>query len=322
MKKKHLKWYDLDLTLFSETPASEGAISEPQMGGQDTEGVADLQSDENVEILYGKIEEGAENHEDEPIGDTEPADGEGDLEGEPGEKDSKDLSEEFESRIKGDLKPYFDNKVQNIVNKRFKETKALEERLERIEPVMDLLREKYNAKDIDGLLENLENEAYEELAYREGMDPEQYKRMKQLERENEQFKIRMNTEETELQMQKRVKAWYDEADNLKQSQYPDFNLQEASKNPEFLKMLQAGVSVKAAYEAAFFEQILNNKMAETAKKAKSNTVETIRSKKNRIPENGIRKGTGVIVKSDPSSLTSEDRAEIAKRVARGEEIKF
>ena len=56
--------------------------------------------------------------------------------------------------------------------------------------------------------------------------------------------------------------------------------------------------------------------------AKKAIEDNIKAKGNR-PQESAAKGTqGVIIKSDPSKLTAEDRAEIARRVMMGEEITF
>lgn len=75
---------------------------------------------------------------------------------------------EFEKLIKGDYKDAFSRRVQNIINGRFKETRTLQEQLQKSTPVFEILAQKYGIKadDIDGIVKALENddESYREEA--------------------------------------------------------------------------------------------------------------------------------------------------------------
>ena len=55
---------------------------------------------------------------------------------------------------------------------------------------------------------------------------------------------------------------------------------------------------------------------------KKNTVAKIKNKSSRPAENGTSSSSSAIVKSDVSNLTKADRAEIARRAAKGEIISF
>jgi hypothetical protein len=63
-------------------------------------------------------------------------------------------------------------------------------------------------------------------------------------------------------------------------------------------------------------------MSGVAKKVESTVAETIRANGHRPAENGTSSQSGVVYKNDVSALTREDRAEIARRAARGEKIGF
>lgn len=58
--------------------------------------------------------------------------------------------------------------MQNIINGRFKETRTLQEQLQKSTPVFEILAQKYGIKadDIDGIVRALENddESYREEA--------------------------------------------------------------------------------------------------------------------------------------------------------------
>lgn len=330
MLKQNYVIMEADLKLFDDAaatpaaPGSEGAQAET--GGSVGTGDAGQDTDEEPVVMYGKQPE----HNDDPEPTGEPTEKEGDLEDleqpsdDPEGDDGSNTDLNTLLKSNDQVKKQFDERVQNIINKRFKETKSLEEKINKLDPVLDILKERYEVEDTDQLLETLENETIEELAYRKNMDPKEYKHMKELERENQQLKDRVgkrNTEETDKQVQERVKQWYDEAEEL-QKDFQNFDLREASQNEEFLKLLKAGVGVRAAFQATNFDNILKQKLSAATKQTKENTIESIKSKKTRVSENGTRNAPGAIVKDDVSQLTAEDRKEIARRVRDGEKIQF
>ena len=87
-------------------------------------------------------------------------------------------------------------------------------------------------------------------------------------------------------------------------------------------MLKAGVPVKLAYEVRHMDEIKAGVAQNTAKQTEKQVVESIRAKGSRPSENGTSSQSGFTVKDDVSKWSKKDRAEIAKRVARGETIKL
>ena len=104
--------------------------------------------------------------------------------------------------------------------------------------------------------------------------------------------------------------------------YPGFDLEKESKNPQFLSMLRAGVPVQTAYEVIHMDDIKAGVAQTTARRTEKQVVDGIRAKGSRPPENGTSSQSAFTVKDDPSKWTKQDRAEIARRVARGETIKL
>ena len=60
----------------------------------------------------------------------------------------------------------------------------------------------------------------------------------------------------------------------------------------------------------------------TARKTEKQVVDGIRAKGSRPAENGTSSQSAFTVKDDPHKWTKQDRAEVARRVARGETIKL
>lgn len=227
----------------------------------------------------------------------------------------------YHELIKGDFKDLFTEHVQSIINDRFRKAKKIERRLDEVQPIIDLLMSRYGAKSVAELNARLEDEIIPDLADEAGMTPEAYKRQLNLEREN----ARLKAEYEQRALNERVDSWFKEAETLK-AKYPDFDLVQKADHPkygrQFLRLLESGIDVEAAYLAAFHDEIIGRAKAETAKKAESATLEAIKSGGMRPAEIGAKNQSGIVRKSSVSELTAEDRAEIARRAARGEKIRF
>jgi hypothetical protein len=227
----------------------------------------------------------------------------------------------YHELIKGDFKDVFTEHTQQIINDRFKKAKKIERRLDEVQPILDLLMPRYGAKSVAELSAKLEDEIIPDLAYEAGMSPEAYQKQLTLEREN----ARLKAEHEQRTLNERVDGWFREAETLK-AKYPDFDLVQKADHPkygqQFLRLLESGIDVEAAYLAAFHDEIIGRAKAETAKKAESATLEAIKSGGMRPAEVGAKNQSGIVRKSSVSELSAEDRAEIARRAARGEKIRF
>ena len=96
------------------------------------------------------------------------------------------------------------------------------------------------------------------------------------------------------------------------------NFTEINTNPDFLALLQRGVSVEQAYKVLHMDDFLSKATAQAEKTVTDN----IRARGARPQENGAAPKSAVVVKDDVSKLTPADRAEIARRAAMGETITF
>lgn len=229
----------------------------------------------------------------------------------------------FMAMVSGDgqYKEQFDEQVQRIVDRRFKQTKTLEKQLRDNQPLIELLQQRYGIDDADParLIAAVENDStfFADAADEAGMSVEQYRQLQNLKVKNAQLlrqqQQRMEDERANAQLQK----WYGEAEQVK-TLYPSFNLAEESKNPQFLSMLRVGVPVQHAYEVVHMDDI----KAGVAQRTQKQVVDGIRAKGVRPKENGTAAQSGFIVRDDVSKLSRNDRAEIARRVARGEMISF
>lgn len=233
---------------------------------------------------------------------------------------------EFERLINDEYHDLYTERTQNIAKERVRNMKTMEKNMERMSPIMESLASRYGVKDAtdyDGIMKAMEEDDgfFEDAAAAEGLTVEQYKRMQKLERENAHAKAARQQQERQQQQDQVWADWMQQAEQVK-AMYPGFNLQRELDNADFGRMLGAGVSVKAAFEALHHEEIMAGAMQYTAKTIAKKTADGIASRNNRPVENGLGAQASANVRADVSKLTKADRAEIARRVARGERIVF
>lgn len=314
---RNLVLLDVNLQSFDE-----GATAGPASGeGGQTDGtsgnggVATTGTEKKQKVVYGKQDNDATNVDTKG---NQNDDG-GDNADEP-----PDPTAEFEKLIgkDGQYKEQYDARVQAIIKKRFKEMKGLEQQIGESKPVLDLLMEKHGVDNTKALYEKLESEIVNELAYESNMTPEEIRAARENTAKAKLYddfmKNQKVTQEREQQMQRNLAKWQQESEALKET-YPDFDLSVASENPEFVKLLGAGLDVKTAHEVVNFQSIKED----TAQQAQSNAAKATKQKQNRPHESAAQKSSsGVIVKSNAKDLTKADRAEIARRASRGEKIQF
>ena len=231
----------------------------------------------------------------------------------------------YRELMNGEYKDIYTEDTQRIIDRRFHEVKGLEEQVGKYQPVIDLLMQRYQIGDGDmaKLSQAIENDDvyWSEAAEEAGMSVEQFKQFQKLQRENEALLRQQRQQQNSQRAQQQLQQWYGEAEQLK-GLYPSFDLNAEVKNPQFLSMLRAGVPVQHAYEVIHMEQIKAGVAAMQAKATEKQVVDGIRAKGARPQENGTTAQSAFTIKDDVSKLSRKDRAEIARRAARGEHIEF
>lgn len=110
-----------------------------------------------------------------------------------------------------------------------------------------------------------------------------------------------------------LRDWDSQAEQVR-TLYPSFDLGREAQNRNFLALLRSGVPVRQAFEVLHMDEI----RAATERAVTAN----IKAKGSRPQENGAGAAAGFTVKDGVSRLTARDRAEYARRAARGEVITF
>jgi len=237
----------------------------------------------------------------------------------------EDRSARFEALIKGEFKDLYDARVQDTIQKRLKGTKETVDKYNELTPTLEMLARKYgvDATDIKALNKAIEDDDtyYEEEAMEKGISVEQLKHVRKMERENVELKKQMNEQMNRERAERDVAEWMKQAEDAKRT-FPNLDLGEELKNPQFIKLLQDGVGVETAYFAMHHRELVPQAMQYTAKTVEQKLANKVIANGARPTENGIKSQSSVIVKSDVSQLSKADREEIIRRVARGEKIKF
>ena len=116
-------------------------------------------------------------------------------------------------------------------------------------------------------------------------------------------------------------ALAEQAQRLGES-YPGFDLEQEMQEPTFAALVHAKVPLKAAYEVVHLEDVAYLAACRAKNELQRQITETIRIRGSRVPENGIYAHCGIPLGRDVARLSREQRADYARRAAKGEKITF
>lgn len=280
-------------------------------------------------------EGGALGSEEKSELDEEAAENQNEAEGKDGEEKGKTKSPEerrkaFGELLRGEYADLTEELMQNAVTEATRRLEASPA----MKGLMQALQEKYgtDANDLVALTEAVRNGAvkddayYEKLAMEKGVSTRTARELDKLESQNkhltEQQQMIQQMERQRVQQARIAElqaGWDREAEQLK-AQYPDFNMAEVLANPEVEKMMRSGVSMTNAYRSAYFDHILKQQQAATARQVEQGVVNRMQQRNARPGENGTRPGSAVQTKIDVSHMSRKEMEEMEKRVMRGEVI--
>lgn len=295
----------------SPSQSAQSAASSPEGGA--------LGSEEKSEL----DEEAAENQNE-----AEGKDGE--EKGEGKTKSPEERRKAFGELLRGEYADLTEELMQNAVTEATRRLEASPA----MKGLMQALQEKYgtDANDLVALTEAVRNGAvkddayYEKLAMEKGVSTRTARELDKLESQNKH----LTEQQQMIQQMERQRAqqariaelqagWDREAEQLK-AQYPDFNMAEVLANPEVEKMMRSGVSMTNAYRSAYFDHILKQQQAATARQVEQGVVNRMQQRNARPGENGTRPGSAVQTKIDVSHMSRKEMEEMERRAMRGEVI--
>lgn len=239
--------------------------------------------------------------------------------------ETPDRQAQFEKLIKGEYKDLYDARVQGIVKDRLKSTREIVDKYNELAPTLEMLGKKYgvDANDPKALNSAIEEDDsyFEEEAVEKGISVDELKRIRKIERENTALREQMRAQAMRAEADKTYARWMEQAEKAK-AMYPSLDLETELHNDNFVKLLRTGVDVETAYSVIHKNEIIPAAMQIAVKTAQQKLTNKVIANGARPTENGINAQGATVVKSDVSQLTKADREEIARRVARGEKIRF
>ena len=144
-------------------------------------------------------------------------------------------------------------------------------------------------------------------------------RLRGLRQENEQLR-REKTARKESARQAFSRLSEEEA--AVQAVYPTFQWRKEIQNPTFGRLVASGIDARTAYEVVHRDEIMGGAMQYTAQQTAEKISNAVAAGARRPNEGGMGAGSSAETKIDPAKLTKEQRAEIRKRVLRGEAVTF
>ena len=298
----------LSLQLFAEGGAGDGGTAE----GQGVTAAAALPQTKGEKANpLANVKYGIQEEEAAPAAEVQ-------------QTAAPDRNAEFE-KLKGEYKDLFDAWAQDTIQKRLKSSKETVDKYNALQPVLEILGKKHgvDATDIAALTKAIEEDDsyFEEEALQKGMSVQQLKEVRKMERENADLRAQMQEAQRQENGKKLYAAWMQQADEAK-TVYPTFDLKAEMNNPKFVDLLRSNIDVRTAYEVLHKDEIIPAAMQFTAQAVESKLAKRIASNGARPSENGMSSQSAAVVKSDVSQLSKADRAEIIRRVQRGEKIRF
>lgn len=309
MEKKILFPMLLNLQLFAEGTGGDGGTGAEGATGATV--TAAVSQNKGVKNPLADVKYGIQAEEASPSPEVN-------------ETTTEDRNAKYEAFIK-EHKDLDDARIQNIVQKRLKGSKETVDKYNALTPTLEMLAKKYgvDASDIQALNKAIEEDDsyYEEEALEKGMTVQQLKEVKKMERENAALREQMKAQERKDNAAQQYATWMRQAEEAKKL-YPNLNFEAETQNPDFRKLLLAGIDVGSAYMVIHKDEIIPAAMQHAAKVAEQKVTNKVIANGARPSENGNSSQSASVSKSDVSTLTKADRAEIIRRVQRGEKISF
>ena len=240
------------------------------------------------------------------------------------EKSAEEQKAFWDNYRKGEGKQFVDAHTQNIINRRFSETKHLESQLSTVQPLLTAVAQDYGIDDLNDIsavvnayLNNEQRIA--DRATKNGMSIEQQKKFDELQNENSQLRQQQAFEQRAANTNALRAQWDSETQDIIENIDSDFSLDEAFENEEFYNaVVKQNLPLKMAYFCAFQDRY--NEMISA--KAEKKVTDSIKARGQRVPENGSGSQATATSQVDVAKLTDKQLDEYARKALKGERIDF
>lgn len=247
--------------------------------------------------------------------------------------------EEFENLIKGKYSTVFKERTQGIIDKRFAKMKGYEKTAKAVLPLLQELGARFpdiDKADTEGLInaflskeknevQNTQQENIQETdaenTQGENAADENGKSANKTSDIREDIIKAAHVAAKAKSAQALANYLNEESEKLREI-YPSFDLSgEIGSNPDFLKLLESGVSLRRAFEAVNLEKIMGSALKYAVMKAGKNTADAIQSQ-SRVSENSVVSRASSVKHTDVNQLTEKEIHKILSQVSKGAKISF
>lgn len=261
----------------------------------------------------------------EAAGAEQTAKGETTAAGDADQQDNAQAENEFNELIKGKYKDIYSKNVQSIIDKRFKQTKALEEQVKANTEINARLGAKYgiDAGDTAALAQAIsEDDSWlEDAAYEQGLTVDQYKILL----EGEQAKAELENLKRQERREQLTEYFNTQAEAVK-TKYndPGFDFWTLyNSNRQFAGMINAGVDVDTAYRVVNIENISAKVADAAAARAKRAVTNDIMANGRRPVEGGVKPNQAPVSSQiNIRGLTDQQIDDYIEQAKRGKVITF
>ena len=227
---------------------------------------------------------------------------------------------------KGEYKEQYARDVQTAIKDRFKNQADLPERLDAIQPTLDVLMKKTGAESVEELNKLIaeDDSIYQEEADAAGMPVDKYREMVRLQKEHDDAIASEKRLREQVANRDRFAELHRQGEDLKQM-FPDFDLMKEMENEAFRNMTMSGqLTVEQAFYALHGKELTPQLMAYGMQRARQQMGQTIQATGQRPQEGAMRGRTTAAAepKINPASLTRKEREMYKQMARRGIPVSF
>lgn len=227
---------------------------------------------------------------------------------------------------KGEYKEQYARDVQAAIKDRFKNQADLQERLDAIQPTLDVLMKKTGAESVEELNKLIaeDDSIYQEEADAAGMPVDKYREMVRLQKEHDEAIASEKRLREQVANRDRFAELHRQGEDLKQM-FPDFDLMKEMENEAFRNMTMSGqLTVEQAFYALHGKELTPQLMAYGMQRARQQMGQTIQATGQRPQEGAMRGRTTAAAepKINPASLTRKEREMYKQMARRGIPVSF
>lgn len=236
-----------------------------------------------------------------------------------------DRGKQFAELVNGEYKAEAEKWFQNRFDRRHRDYKAMQERQEAMQPALAMVMQMFDwdGKDPKVLEEHLQrdNALWEAKALENGMSTDQYKQWVKMQAENRALTEALQ-QRRQAEQAAETKQRYEQQFEAVLTMYPGAaeQLRTDFENPQFLRMIEAGVDMLPAFQVLHQDEIMRGAVQFAARDAAGKVAQSVAANRRRPVENGSAPQAPASPRFDIGSMTKEERRALIERARNGERI--